>query len=329
MKKQIIAAAVAAAVAVPAMAQVKVYGRLDAGYQNKKVGAVNSTGVAYSSDTSSRIGFSASEDLGSGLKATVVLEGTVASTDIPGTGTTTPTDVNLTDRAMHVTVSGGFGSIRAGFQNTAGKNIQDAYDAGGGNNIEGKLPDTLEKDGSRVHAITASTNLGPANLYLMAMNRDASGATAGTGYTGGATVKSGPFSADVAYSSITADPFKTVQTSLGGSYDLGMATVMGFYHDIAVDGTAATKVDESGYQIGLKVPLNSTTHVYGQFHKGDSKTGSAGELLDRDGMQGGIKHNLSKRTYVYGIYGQQEVGAAAAAAAKKSTTYAFGLVHSF
>jgi predicted porin len=328
MKKNIIAAAVAAIVAVPAVAQVTVYGRLDAGYQNKDVGGTKSVGVAYSSDTSSRFGITAAEDLGGGLKAVVVLEGAVASADIPATGTTTATDVNLTDRAMHVTLSSSAGSIRLGFQNAPGKDVQDGFDAGGANNIEGKLPDTMSNDQSRVHALKASTSLGGGvGVYGMIMNRNASGASTGSGYALGGTFASGPMKAEAVYNVIkSADPYDTKQASLGASYDLGMAQVMGFYHDITVEGTAAAKVDESGFQVGIKVPVTASAHVYAQYHNGDSKTGTA-VAYGRDGYQLGAKHSLSKRTYVYGIYGQHEIEAAAGT--PKSKTFAFGVAHSF
>ena len=75
MKKHLIAAAVAAAVAVPAVAQVTVYGLFDAAYTDIKT----TTAAAVTTKTNdyvdsgrmsgSRLCFRGAEDLGGGLKA--------------------------------------------------------------------------------------------------------------------------------------------------------------------------------------------------------------------------------------------------------------------
>jgi predicted porin len=139
MKKHLIAAAVAAAVAAPAMAQnVEVYGRIDTGIsgsktqgydveddvitQNKESGIGKANGLAQS-----RIGFRGTEDLGGGLKAAFVLESEAviaAGSGLLAGGT----------REASAAVSGGFGTVKLGRFTNIGKVMKDSFTAfaGGG-----------------------------------------------------------------------------------------------------------------------------------------------------------------------------------------------------
>jgi predicted porin len=126
MKKHLIAAAVAAAVAVPAAAQVTVYGILDVSAASASKVAVakttvTATGYAEAATeeiskqrvdsnywATSRLGFRGEEDLGGGLKAVFTLEGALS----PDAGNaSTP---NLQDRLSFVGLQGAFGTIRIG-----------------------------------------------------------------------------------------------------------------------------------------------------------------------------------------------------------------------
>jgi predicted porin len=108
MKKHLIAAAVAAAVAVPAVAQVTVSGNLDTGYATSKLTSggdsvkFTRTGNASAMSTST-IAFSGSEDLGGGLKASFFVNNSLST----NTGA-------LGARDTWVQVEGGFGGIKIG-----------------------------------------------------------------------------------------------------------------------------------------------------------------------------------------------------------------------
>ena len=147
MKKHLIAAAVAAAVVAPAFAQssVSVYGRLDGGYLDRETkynsAKVNSStqktsaGTAFSSFTTSRLGFMGTEDLGNGLKAGFVVEGNIQ----PAAGTTgsnNATDMNF-GRQQYLTLSGNFGTVLIGKTDAMVKSVFDNYDAGFSNNLTG------------------------------------------------------------------------------------------------------------------------------------------------------------------------------------------------
>jgi predicted porin len=132
MKKHLIAAAVAAAVAVPAAAQVTVYGRIDLGFQDLEqkiasgatTGSVKTKGIEAGGLGGSNLGVRGSEDLGGGLKAIFQLE----------YGSLTPQrDGGLSNsRDSFVGLQGGFGTLRVGRLSLGYKTVNDVYTANGG-----------------------------------------------------------------------------------------------------------------------------------------------------------------------------------------------------
>ena len=105
MKKIAIATLLAAAT-LTATAQVSVSGKISEFVDNKKVGAVNTTGLVSSV---SKIVFSATEDIGNGLQARAVLDTTLAAND-PVTGA----DTKLGDRQSTVGLVNKLGSVDLG-----------------------------------------------------------------------------------------------------------------------------------------------------------------------------------------------------------------------
>jgi predicted porin len=144
MKKHLIAAAVAAAVAVPAVAQVTVYGRLDAGFSTRESTAVNGVkskgaGFVYSAHSTSRLGFRGAEDLGGGLKANFLIEtqlGDDTNDTVQQQSIAPAFDEALGGRGMWAGISGGFGEVRIGTQNAFSKDYV-AVTASGGTNVLG------------------------------------------------------------------------------------------------------------------------------------------------------------------------------------------------
>lgn len=169
MKKHLIATAVAAAVSVPAVAQVTVYGNLDMSYtetQNKVTAAngtltsdrkIKNTGNGDGALSTSVIGFRGAEDLGGGLKAHFHLEydlvdvGTGANGNGPISGTAADTATNTNRsvasadsvngfgaRLSYIGVDGAFGTVRLGRQAQSVHGVIAAGLAGGGNNVAGQ-----------------------------------------------------------------------------------------------------------------------------------------------------------------------------------------------
>ncbi len=118
MKKHLLAAAVVAAIAVPAMAQnVTISGRIGAGFvatdnSNGANTSVQDQGYEFATNI---LSISGSEDLGGGLKAGFTMIGTLDGTKgAVGNAANTASDGALFDRASYVELSGAFGSIKMG-----------------------------------------------------------------------------------------------------------------------------------------------------------------------------------------------------------------------
>jgi len=148
MKKLLIATAALAMVAGTAQAQstVTVYGKIDAGFSDRK--AEGTTGVeakgksfVFNAHETSRWGLRGTEDLGGGLKANFQIETQLGDDNSNSAatlqGTTTVNDEALGGRAMWVGVSGDFGEVRIGFQNAFSKDYIAGFSSSGGSNVIG------------------------------------------------------------------------------------------------------------------------------------------------------------------------------------------------
>lgn len=145
MKKHLIAAAVAATFAVPAVAQVTVYGRLDTGYSTRtseSAAGVKSkgSGIVYSANSTSRFGLMGNEDLGGGLKASFLIEtqlGDDTNDNAQQQSVAPAGDEALGGRGMWVGLAGNFGSVRVGLQNAFSKDYVAGFSSSGGTNVVG------------------------------------------------------------------------------------------------------------------------------------------------------------------------------------------------
>jgi predicted porin len=117
MKKHLIAAAVAGALAAPAMAQVTVYGVVELGIANADA-ATTTTKMGSGAINTSRLGFKGEEDLGGGMKAIFGMEMRLDPTDgankesWSASGGTT--SAAFFERGAYVGLSGGFGTVKLG-----------------------------------------------------------------------------------------------------------------------------------------------------------------------------------------------------------------------
>jgi len=153
MKKHLIAAAVASAMAVPAVAQVTISGNVDTGYNSRAVkdGGVETktttTGFANRNATST-INFQATEDLGKGLKATAFINQALDATN----GSLVPRDI-------WTSIGGGFGEVKIGRFAPAFETVTGAHNVTGTVNSAGTI-DWIY--GSGAHSGTA---FGPEVAY--------------------------------------------------------------------------------------------------------------------------------------------------------------------
>ena len=328
MKKHLIAAAVAAAVAVPAAAQVTVYGRIVPTVVNTKTTGVQNLTTQSNADSrgSSAIGFRGSEDLGGGLKASFALEGDLNVNN--GTGDDASGGL-VFDRASFVEVSGLLGMMSVRFGRTADAidsiNTRQAHGFNLFDNMSevagGKIANTTRIDASlpAVKGLTATVTNTVAN------NAATSAGTYGTTEGGnqnsfGLTYSSGPLFAAYAQANeqITAatNDDKTRVISIG--YDLGFADVR-FANQINKTGSAQTKATYN--QLTARAPFANGLAAIGSWTKLTHQTPNNG--FTETGVA--VEKSLSKRTAVFAGYKTRDL----VGTGSDVTTSVVGIDHSF
>jgi predicted porin len=351
MKKHLIAAAVAGALAVPAMAQVTVSGRIDAAYnvvETKTLGTPSTTEVTdigISPMTSSRFILKAEEDLGGGLKAAMNIETGMGRSD----STKAQTGTTLGDRQFNVTLSGGFGSVLIGRTDSQVKSVYDAFDVAGSNNMVGSVDSldeatnaTTTRDVTVRYTTPAMSGVSVSVGFMKNTNETTGAVTSETasGSEIGLKLSMGPLAAAVAYRdvedtvravavdnakfipAVSASSADKKDLGLGASYDLGAAKLTLQYFDTENKNKLTNaKTEEQFTAVGVLVPLGAIS-VYASYVDGETKTGAT--KADREGYQIGAKYALSKRTYAYLAYGDEE-----SKGLDEATQTAIGVVHNF
>lgn len=227
MQKKLIALAVAAAFSAPAFADTTVYGILDVGYQNTAKTLETTTSsvksgyaaFAYSTMTSSRLGFLNTEDLGDGMKSMVKIETGIGSNIMAGvaqTGTKAVSNKGLTidatslgNRELWAALVLAQGTtIKAGYGSTLVRDISLGYDAAPGGNLVGNvLNNDAVLSSNRVVGATVSQGFGPVTASVqLSKNSNFKDNTAdvqsNNGYLVGLQYAQGPISAGFAYQSL-------------------------------------------------------------------------------------------------------------------------------
>jgi predicted porin len=331
MKKHLIAAAVAGALAVPAMAQVTISGRLDAAYNmtETKTTATNATTetttIGDSPMTTSRLIFKAAEDLGGGMKAAMNVE--------TGMGRSSATSIG--DRQFNLTLSGGFGSVLIGRTDSQVKSVYDAFDVAGSNNMVGSVDSldtatnaTTTRDVTVRYTTPAMSGVSVSVGFMKDTNETTGAVTTETnsGSEIGLKLAMGPLAAALAYRDVENTTATASADSkdmgLGASYDLGAAKLTLQYFDTENKNKLTNaKTEEQFTAVGVLVPLGAIS-VYASYVDGETKTGAT--KADREGYQIGAKYALSKRTYAYLAYGDEE-----SKGSNEKTQTAIGVVHNF
>ena len=229
MQKKIIALAIAAAFSAPAFADTTVYGVLDVGYQNTGKTIDNTPAAtsvktseaafAYSTQTSSRLGFVTTEEVSDSMKVQVKIETGIGSNPMAGfsqTGSAAPKNngttidaTSLGNRELWTALMLSSGTtIKAGYGSTLVRDISLGYDAAPGGNLVGNL---LNNDATlssnRVVGATVAQAFGPVTATVqLSTNTDSKDGMVDTksngGYLLGAQFAQGPISAGFAYQSL-------------------------------------------------------------------------------------------------------------------------------
>ncbi|UCG19389.1 MAG: porin [Thiotrichales bacterium] len=316
MNKNVLAIAIAAAVAAPsAFAAATVYGiahmSVDA-VQNAKNGAstTENGSVNSLSSNSSRLGVKGSEDLGAGMKAVYQFETTIA---FDGDAKYSGFDGQ---RNSFVGLGGGFGTVLLGIHDTPYKTLARTYDL-----FDSRIGDTRtltrpagtatmgfdERPQNLVAYVSPSFNGIQATLAYVADEKNSkSTANDATAFSAGVGYRAGKLKADLAYethakglNSTAANAKSMSGVRLGAAYDFGMVTLNGFYanQDVAVaaDNVKARNI----YGIGAGVKVGAAGVAKAQYYVSD-KYNSADNGASFIAV--GYDHNMSKNTTVYAAY---------------------------
>jgi len=322
MKKKLMTAAVAAALAVPtlAYAAAEVYGLVDIGIQNVKpgtgyTGTKNFINNAQGSG-GSRLGFRGTDDIGGGLKGVFVYEIDI----IPDTGATGALGATNA-RQSYGGLTGGFGSATLGRQYTE----EFLVAAAGDYNVAAALisPFALEAKTVRVSNSFkySSPPLGPV-VIAATFGVGAAIGTAATGFppdgaegTTAATADDGKYfdvSAKAALGPVkvglatskktvaTATEIENKDTTLGGNWNFGMGTLYFVYTTDKTTTAGTTGGDQTLMALGAAFKLGGGDLVVQWARVDDKTTGNNDAQLTAVGYY----YNLSKATTVYASYGK-------------------------
>jgi predicted porin len=284
MKKHLIAAAVAAAVAAPAafaQSNVEIYGVIDQGWTTNDVdlklrGTVGATAVSAKSSTdtettgnasaytSQRLGFRGSEDLGNGLKANFVIEFSLGAADqTEDRALTVSNDVATPNnlRQANAGISGGFGSIKVGRMTNFADMAWGTGDTGGQNNFLGRAYTVARTTNARSDRLIeyVSPNFNGFTVGLQYGKRDTDTKTT-------AAVLGTTFTAADTKSDVT-------ETGLMVRYSAGPLNVMLGYQDLDVKTDASATVGRKRTRTNTIVGANynfGPATVFALYNDGDS-----------------------------------------------------------
>jgi len=322
MQKKIIVLAIAALASAPAFADVSAYGIMDAGYYSSNSGATSSattSGVASSGYSTSRLGFKGAMDMSEGLKGNFKLEaeiiptsGSIVSKDSTiGAGTAAAPasgNINLFKRNSTVGLSGDFGAIDIGRQNTPEYSASAGFDATG-SNTGGIVPFFGATSQDRVDNSIQYTSPVFSGFTVKVLYSS----QYGNGLVESNTVNTaGNFSdAQVSYSNSAASAVLGTQKAndqtgaiaytnayFMAKYDFGVAAVSAGYitKDNQVSGLENTKHQ----WIGVNFPVTSTVNVGAIYQSVTAQSGTSGK--DSKGYGLVATYALSKQAKLYGAY---------------------------
>ncbi len=319
MNKNILAIAIAAAVAAPsAFAAATVYGNA-----HMSVNAVSgidgaSTTPADKTDSitnvtsnSSFVGVKGSEDLGAGLKAVYQMEfGVNLDGEKQSNGET------FGSRNTFVGLGGGFGTVLVGRHDSPIKMVGRKYDVFGdqvGNNrvILGS-GNTHLVDGRHNNVIAYATPAFGGFKALIAYVPGADAASAGNesdsgvnnainAWSANAEYKAGAFDAGLGY--ITASNVLNTNKTysayrLGAGYTFGAARINAIYQNARYDA-GTTEKDRGAYGIGGTYKVTAAGTVKAQYMIADNTSGNKNGA---NSITVGYDHAMSKNTTVYAVY---------------------------
>ncbi|MDX3904857.1 MAG: porin [Pigmentiphaga sp.] len=316
MKKTLIAAALLVGFAGTAQAQsVTLYGIVDMGYVYDKLDGSSATNKLDSGALgSSRFGLRGVEDLGNGLKANFQLEsGFSADTGVQSTSG------QLFNRQAWVGLSGGFGEVRLGRQDSLGFNwFRGAVNPFGNAYLLGQSNTVFNVDGVEDRFSNSIFYLSPkfsgfqggVGYSFNTAGSETTGNDADNpAYSLGVRYDNGPILAVLTYEQQNGadnDPtqadIKNLQ--LGGAYDFGVVKLHAGYGQLRNAAYVSGAEKQNTYLLGVSVPFGASK-IMATYQRVDNVNVNAGnEDKAIDGFAIGYNYSLSKRTTLYALFNQ-------------------------
>jgi predicted porin len=351
-----------------AQSSVTLFGVADATLKFGRGTAGSVTALGSGGNSTSKLGFRGTEDLGGGLSASFWLEagpqldnGSFSATNTNNqTGGAAGGGGMTFNRQSTESLSGGFGEIRLGRDRAITYRNVGQFDPWGDVGVGNTLMDSAVSLSSITKGVRVSNSINyflPATLggfygqgqYYMGENatdtivagavtvgkKDGTGAGARVGYA------LGPVDVALAYSAtkfqaVNATSGDQITVNLGGSYDFGVAKLIGLYNLDQVKAPAITQKG-LGYLLGVSVPVG-VGEFRASYASYKRKEGLATGDKQADKFSLGYVYNLSKRTALYATAaflknkngaGQVLNGAVLTGANDTTSGFDFGLRHSF
>lgn len=363
MKKSLIALAVLAASGASfAQSSVTLYGLADVWFGSSKLEANGSSDTTTAVDSgglnTSRWGVKGSEDLGGGLKANFQLEqGFDISTGAAQDGT------KAFNRQAWVGLSGGFGEvqlgkvwtsyddIRSGANDTYGANIASSFSTWLGysdrtnNGIKYTSPSfggfsgsltyalgedkTATVDASSVTSLGVQYSAGPVFVGYAHQEQKQSGVNGVfSALPGFVTAAVGTQLTNALFGSLAIQG-KTTYDLIDGSYDFGVAKVVGGYNHVkqtvvGMTGDATAKE----FNLGVEVPVSQSLNVGLGYARSDVESGGQ-DAFNTKGFSAAAIYSLSKRTSVYAAMTDTKLEVSGASDYLKAQLFAVGVNHKF
>lgn len=307
VRATLLALAGAAPLAASAQSNVTIYGLIDINMAREWAGDMRRSAMDTSELNGSRLGFRGSEDLGNGLKAVYTLEAGI-SPDVGG--------LSGFQRQSFLGLEGSWGRVTAGRQYSPAFVALDPFEATGGADRTAGLLHRKSGSVTRGYQVRFDNMIKYRSPTMAGLSFDVgywNGAEIasddsdvrrqGRGYGLTGMYKNGPFAAAVTTQSFISNSTggRATTHGIGGSYDLGVATLYGLYSRDKESGSQGSGKARS-YSLGAAIPVSAAGTLAVSYGVRD-ESGEAG-AEDAKGASLYYMHDLSKRTTLYAGYSQ-------------------------
>lgn len=311
MIKKLIPAAVLLSLFGAAQAEVTLYGLVDVSYGKSLADAAtagkstsfHSGGDGDQGNSTTKIGLKGSTEVSKGLKASFQLESNGIKTNLN-------MDTPYLNRAAWAGLSGSFGEVRLGRQDSVAFQTMVGFDNNGAANMASAQGNAgvatwgLGRQTTSLQYIAPAVNGFKAQVALNAKDSDGKDNNKAN-YAFGVTYSAGPLSAAITSATARVEGGDSF-TSVAASYDFKVAKVMVGYADggLNAKGTSLGVVAPvAGFNVGLNYSNNSDTNT------------AATELF--------VNREVYKNTYGYADIGHVDANGT------QNTGYAIGVIYTF